>query len=287
MNYENTNNNILNLALLVKNQVLSAEMAIFLSEAYRSRVNIAVIGGTYHGKTTVVKALMNEAPNSRNIVIGDMREYSENSGNLKFVLIDPEVTYRHDFNKSFEDAASLRPDRVIFDYNSGRGKFANKGFSLINDSGIHLLSTFHANETSPNFWERDTYPFELEVRIKRQDLPNDHTKFVISSIDQVTKNFGQIINRRLFSRVNGVYFKKEDATRPLRRKISQGLRYAELNPGTQEEISGFIAKNQRTPVQPLAARKPLVIPEKNTESLSVKEEIQQHLDAISELLKKL
>ena len=290
MNNENTelsnvkSNHPVNLALLVKRQILSEEMAVFLSEAYRSHVNIAVVGGTNEGKTTILKALMNEAPNARNIVMGDSREYPTDSNNLKFVLIDPEINYKHNFNKSFEDVASLRPDRVIFDQSGAKGRFANKGFSLIQERGIHLVAAFQPVDTDLTYWEQGSYPFELEVRIKRQDLPNNTTRFVISSIDQITKNFGQISSHRIFSRINGVFVKKQEATRPLRRKISQGLRYAELNPNSNEEVSRFVSNHQKPVIQ-----SPVVSVEATQEDspLTIKEEIQQHLDAITELLKRL
>lgn len=259
-------------------------MAMFLSEAYRSHVNIAVIGGSNEGKTTILRALMNESPNSRNIVIGDSQEYANDSGYLKYVLFDTESSYKGNFNKSFEDAASLRPDRVIFDQSGGKGRFANKGFSLIQERGIHLVAAFQPADVDLAYWERDAYPFELEVRIKRQDLPNNTTRFVISSIDQVTKNFGQVNYPRIFSRVNGVFTKKQEPTRPLRRKISQGLRYAELNPNSNEEISRFVTKNQKPYSNPV----PVAIEGDDEDNpLTIKEEIQQHLDAITELLKKL
>lgn len=274
-----------NLALLVKRNILSEEMAGFLSEAYRSRVNIAVVGGNHEGKTTILKALMNEAPHARNIVIGDSHEYPTDSSNIKFVLIDPEINYKHNFNKSFEDVASLHPDRVIFDQSGSKGKFANKGFSLIHERGIHLVAAFQPIDTDFSYWEAGAYPFELEVRIKRQDLPNNTTRFVISSIDQIGKNFGQHYRHRIFNRINGVFLKKQEATRPLRRKIRQGLRYAELNPNSTEEISRFISVNQK-PVHKTLSLPFSHTPEESKE-LTVKEEIQQHLDAIAELLKKL
>lgn len=275
-----------NLALLVRRQILSEEMAVFLSEAYRSNVNIAVIGGNNEGKTTILRALMNEAPNARNVVIGESSEYSADYGNLKFVLFDPEANYKGNFNKSLEDVASLRPDRVIFDQSNSKGKFANKGFSLISERGIHLVAAFQPADTDLTYWERDSYPFELEVRIKRQDLPNNTTRFVISSIDQITKTFGQMSHTRIFSRINGIYIKKQEPTRPLRRKISQGLRYVELNPSSHEEVTRFVSSHQRSAVRASPA---VTVPEKVTEgyTLTVKEEIQQHLDAITELLKKL
>lgn len=290
MNNENTelsnvkSNYSVNLALLVKRQILSEEMATFLSEAYRSHVNIAVVGGTNEGKTTILKALMNEAPTARNIVMGDSREYPTDSNNLKFVLIDPEINYKHNFNKSFEDVASLRPDRVIFDQSGAKGRFANKGFSLIHERGIHLVAAFQPVDTDLIYWEQGSYPFELEVRIKRQDLPNNTTRFVISSIDQITKNFGQISSHRIFSRINGIFVKKQEATRPLRRKISHGLRYAELNPNSNEEVSRFVLNHQKPVIQ-----SPAVSVEVTQEDnpLTIKEEIQQHLDAITELLKRL
>lgn len=275
-----------NLALLVRRQILNEEMAVFLSEAYRSNINIAVIGGNNEGKTTILRALMNEDPNARTVVMGDSHEYSADYSNRQFVLFDPETSYKGNFNKSFEDVASLRPDRVIFDQSNAKGRFANKGFTLIHERGIHLVAAFQPADTDLTYWEKDSYPFELEVRIKRQDLPNNTTRFVISSIDQITKTFGQMSNTRIFSRVNGIYVKKQEPTRPLRRKISQGLRYAELNPNSHEEATRFVSSHQRatgkTPDAEVFAPK---IPD-NT-PLTVKEEIQQHLDAIAELMKKL
>lgn len=275
-----------NLALLVRRQILSEEMAIFLSEAYRSNINIAVIGGNNEGKTTILRALMNEDPNARTVVLGDSNEYSTDYGNMRFVLFDPEASYKGNFNKSFEDVASLRPDRVIFDQSSAKGRYANKGFTLIHERGIHLVAAFQPVDTDLTYWEKDSYPFELEVRIKRQDLPNNTTRFVISSIDQITKTFGQMSHTRIFSRVNGIYIKKQEPTRPLRRKISQGLRYAELNPNSNEEITRFVSNHQRSPVRAVEPE----IPQQELDEdspLTIKEEIQQHIDAITELLKKL
>lgn len=277
-------NGPISLSLLVQRNILNSEMAQFLAEAYRSRINIAVIGGNHEGKTTVLKALMRESPYDRNVIIGDSKEYSAEKTPAKFVIIDPEINYRGNFNKCFEDAVSIHPDRVVFDQNVGRERFANKGFTLINDHGMHLVAAFQPTETDLAYWERDTYPFELEVRIKRHDFHDNTTRFVIASIDQVTKNFGQITSRRLFHRVEGKHVLNEEPTRPFKRKITQGLRLAELSESTPEEIDYFISANQNLLTQSISVDpEPIEL----LSSDEIKEEIQGHLDAISELLKRL
>lgn len=276
--------NAVTLSLLVQRNILNEDMARFLSEAYRSRINIAVIGGNHEGKTTILKALMNESPYDQNVIIGNSREYSLNSGPARCVIIDPEINYPGNFNKTFEDAVSINPQRVIFDQNVGKERFANKGFSLINDHHIHLVAAFQPTETDMAYWERDSYPFELEVRIKRHDFHDNTTRFVIASIDQITKNFGHITSRRIFHRVDGQHVFHEDPTRPFKRKVVQGLRLAEMHPVTPEETQEFISVHQRLLNQeifPTIEKEPTLSPEE------IKAKIQFHLDAINDLMQKL
>jgi type IV secretion system protein VirB11 len=119
------------------------EAAEYLKEAIRGEKNILIAGGTSSGKTTFVNSLMKElleiAPDDRLIVIEDTQELQCASRNKQRFVATEKVTMR----RLVKTAMRYRPDRIII--GEVRGGEALELLKAWNTGHPGGFSTVHAN----------------------------------------------------------------------------------------------------------------------------------------------
>jgi len=127
-------------------QLDSGDIAGFLGEAVRHRLNIVVSGGTSTGKTTFLNALLKEIPpDERLILIEDTPELKVGQANMVgLVAVKSELgEARVTVDDLLQAALRMRPDRIIL--GELRGPEAYSFLRAVNTGHPGSLTTLHAD----------------------------------------------------------------------------------------------------------------------------------------------
>lgn len=172
------------LAAMMKGDV---DVLQFLRTAVRSRVSIAVSGGTSTGKSTFLNALLKEVPEEDRIVtIEDTRELRPITPNT-VALIAPKgdqgrakVTPQ----ELLEASLRMRPDRVML--GELRGEEAFSFLQAINTGHPGSLTTVHANSARDAYDRLALMVLQSGVTLRKQEII-DYLKEVIPVVVQLER----------------------------------------------------------------------------------------------------
>ena len=169
---------------LVAMGILSTEVALDLSRAVKSGLNILVSGGTQAGKTTLLNALVNEVPiNQRVITIEEVFELQPKNPDLIQMQTrganlqgDGAVNLR----KLIKEALRMRPSRIVV----GEVREAEAlDLLLALNSGLPGMGTLHANSARDAITKLQTLPLLAGENISHKFI----APVVASAIDVVVQ----------------------------------------------------------------------------------------------------
>ncbi len=148
-----------------------ADAMSFLQTAVRSRVSIAVSGGTSTGKTTFLNALLKEIPEAERIVtIEDTRELRTTSENTLALLASKGDQGRAKVTPQalLEAALRMRPDRLMLGELRGIEAFAF--LQAINTGHPGSLTTVHANSARSAYERLALMVMQSGVSLGKQEI---------------------------------------------------------------------------------------------------------------------
>lgn len=166
----------LNIQQLIKLGSLNNEMATFLKEAVKHRLNIIIAGGTGCGKTTLLNILSEFiSPDERIITIEDAAELKLNQPHVVSLETRPpniegkgEITIRD----LVRNALRMRPDRIIV--GEVRGGETLDMLQAMNTGHDGSISTIHANNPRDVLSRIETLMlmagFDLPVKAIREQI---------------------------------------------------------------------------------------------------------------------
>lgn len=135
------------LDMMVENQNLSPEMAIFLNIAVKCRVNILISGGTGSGKTTLLNAMSDAIDDSERIItiedVAELRLNKEHVVRLETRSANIEGGGSITERELVINALRMRPDRLIV--GEVRGAEVFDMLQAMNTGHEGSMSTIHAN----------------------------------------------------------------------------------------------------------------------------------------------
>lgn len=168
---------------LVGMKTLSEEMASFLEEAVRAKINMIVSGGTGSGKTTFLNVLSSFIPSSERLIsIEDAAELRLNQPHV--VALESrapniegqgEITIRH----LVRNALRMRPDRIIV--GEVRGGEALDMLQAMNTGHEGSLTTTHANSCFDALRRLETMVLMSDVHLPATSVREQ----IASSIDLI------------------------------------------------------------------------------------------------------
>jgi pilus assembly protein CpaF len=158
----------LQVADLITNKAITAEMIEFLSACIKARVNIVISGGTGSGKTTLLNALSSYIPNDERVAtIEDAAELRLQQPHVARMETRPpniEGTGQVTTRDLVKNALRMRPDRIIV--GECRGPETLDMLQAMNTGHDGSMTTIHANET------RDAISrMEMMIGMAGFDLP--------------------------------------------------------------------------------------------------------------------
>ncbi len=137
----------LDVADLVDNKTLSAEMATFLEDCVRSRISVVVSGGTASGKTTLLNVLSSFIPADERIITiedaAELRLQQEHVVALETRPANLEGKGEVGIRQLVRNALRMRPDRIII--GEVRAGEALDMLQAMNTGHDGSLTTVHAN----------------------------------------------------------------------------------------------------------------------------------------------
>jgi type IV secretion system protein VirB11 len=157
----------------------------FLRTAVRSRVSIAVSGGTSTGKSTFLNALLKEIPDEERIVtIEDTRELRPRTPNTVALLASKGDQGRAKVTPQqlLEASLRMRPDRVML--GELRGEEAFSFLQAINTGHPGSLTTVHANSARDAYDRLALMVMQSGVRLQKHEII-DYLKEVIPVVVQL------------------------------------------------------------------------------------------------------
>lgn len=157
----------------------------FLRTAVRSRVSIAVSGGTSTGKTTFLNALMKEIPEEERIIsIEDTRELKPATTNMVTLLASKGDQGRAKVTPQqlLEASLRMRPDRLMLGELRGGEAFAF--LQAINTGHPGSLTTVHANSARSAYDRLALMVMQSGVALKKSEV-TDYLKEVIPIVVQL------------------------------------------------------------------------------------------------------
>lgn len=159
----------------------------FLRTAVRSRVSIAVSGGTSTGKTTFLNALLKEVPlDERIVTIEDTRELKPITGNTVALLASKGDQGRAKVTPQelLEASLRMRPDRLML--GELRGAEAFSFLQAINTGHPGSLTTVHANSARSAYDRLALMVMQSGVALEKQEII-DYLKEVIPVVVQLAR----------------------------------------------------------------------------------------------------
>lgn len=160
---------------------------LFLRTAVRSRVSIAVSGGTSTGKTTFLNALLKEVPDEERIVtIEDTRELKPITPNTVALLASKGDQGRAKVTPQelLEASLRMRPDRLML--GELRGAEAFSFLQAINTGHPGSLTTVHANSARSAYDRLALMVMQSGVALEKQEII-DYLKEVIPVVVQLAR----------------------------------------------------------------------------------------------------
>lgn len=159
----------------------------FLRTAVRSRVSIAVSGGTSTGKSTFLNALLKEVPEEERIVtIEDTRELRPITPNTVALIASKGDQGRAKVTPQelLEASLRMRPDRVML--GELRGEEAFSFLQAINTGHPGSLTTVHANSARDAYDRLALMVLQSGVTLRKQEII-DYLKEVIPVVVQLER----------------------------------------------------------------------------------------------------
>lgn len=172
------------LAAMMKGDV---DVLQFLRTAVRSRVSIAVSGGTSTGKSTFLNALLKEVPEEDRIVtIEDTRELRPITPNTVALIASKGDQGRAKVTPQelLEASLRMRPDRVML--GELRGEEAFSFLQAINTGHPGSLTTVHANSARDAYDRLALMVLQSGVTLRKQEII-DYLKEVIPVVVQLER----------------------------------------------------------------------------------------------------
>ncbi|MGJ7042638.1 P-type DNA transfer ATPase VirB11 (plasmid) [Shinella sumterensis] len=172
------------LAAMMKGDV---DVLQFLRTAVRSRVSIAVSGGTSTGKSTFLNALLKEVPEEERIVtIEDTRELRPITPNTVALIASKGDQGRAKVTPQelLEASLRMRPDRVML--GELRGEEAFSFLQAINTGHPGSLTTVHANSARDAYDRLALMVLQSGVTLRKQEII-DYLKEVIPIVVQLER----------------------------------------------------------------------------------------------------
>ena len=164
------------------------DLRAFLAEAVRRRKTILVSGGTATGKTTLLRALLGEAPSDdRILTIEDARELHPAQPNAIQLLASRRADRvgRTDTASLLESALRMRPDRIIL--GEIRGIEAFTWLEAVNTGHPGSLSSIHADSPDAAF-ERLALMVLRATQAMTKDQIIDYARSVIDIVVQLGRD---------------------------------------------------------------------------------------------------
>lgn len=181
----------------LRSQLDARNIRDFLSSAVRARKSILISGGTATGKTTLLNALLKEAPGDERIVlIEDTPEIQlthDNAVGLVAVrghLGEASITAAD----LLEAALRLRPDRIIM--GEIRGVEAVSFLRAVNTGHDGSISTIHASSPDGAVEQLAMIAAQAGTDLRRAEL-----KRYISSVLDIIIQLGRIDGRRIVTEI--------------------------------------------------------------------------------------
>ncbi|MCA1371042.1 P-type DNA transfer ATPase VirB11 [Bradyrhizobium sp. BRP14] len=165
----------------------NVDVMAFLKKAVRSRVSIAVSGGTSTGKTTFLNALLKEIPEQERIItIEDTRELKPLTPNTVALIASKGDQGRAKVTAQqlLEASLRMRPDRLML--GELRGAEAFSFLQAINTGHPGSLTTVHANSPRSAYDRLALMVMQSGVALGKQEII-DYLKDVIPIVVQLAR----------------------------------------------------------------------------------------------------
>lgn len=210
-----------NLSELVGREMLSQQAAAFLAQAVRQGRNILTSGATQAGKTTMLRALAGEIPQTQRIVtceeVFELRLQNRDVVAMQTRPASIEGSGEIPLRTLVKETLRMRPDRIII----GEVRAEESLDMLIAaNAGVSCMSTIHANSARDALGKLCTLPLlaglnvtsdfvvpsvarSIDLVVNLVKAPDGRRE--VNSITQVTGNYadGQIETIELFRTVSG------------------------------------------------------------------------------------
>ncbi|WP_026617161.1 P-type DNA transfer ATPase VirB11 [Ensifer aridi] len=163
------------------------DVMAFLKTAVRSRVSIAVSGGTSTGKTTFLNALLKEIPEEERIItIEDTRELKPLTPNTVALIASKGEQGRAKVTAQqlLEASLRMRPDRLML--GELRGAEAFSFLQAINTGHPGSLTTVHANSPRSAYDRLALMVMQSGVALGKQEII-DYLRDVIPIVVQLAR----------------------------------------------------------------------------------------------------
>ncbi|RWX74888.1 P-type DNA transfer ATPase VirB11 [Neorhizobium lilium] len=176
-----------------------------LRTAVRSRVSIAVSGGTSTGKTTFLNALLKEVPvDERIVTIEDTRELKPVTRNTVALLASKGDQGRAKVTPQalLEASLRMRPDRLML--GELRGAEAFSFLQAINTGHPGSLTTVHANSPYAAYDRLALMVMQSGITLQKQEIV-DYLKDVIPVVVQLvrTADGHRVVSEITFTKGDG------------------------------------------------------------------------------------